>query len=79
MGDIRCRLSRILGERRITQKELTEKSGLSSFTVWKFYHEKWQGIDKDTMVKLCKALGVQVGELFEYVETKKGGKYYGGI
>ena len=77
MGDIRCRLSRILGDRRITQRELTRQSGLSSFTVWKFYNEKWQGVDRETLIKLCKTLKVQVGELFEYVEeskAKKGGK-----
>lgn len=70
MGDIRCRLSRILGDRRMTQKELTKESGLSSFTVWKFYNEKWQGVDRETLIKLCETLKVQVGELFEYVETR---------
>jgi putative transcriptional regulator len=70
LGDIRCRLSRILGDRRITQRELTKQSGLSSFTVWKFYNEKWQGVDRETLIKLCKTLKVQVGELFEYVETE---------
>jgi len=67
MGDIRCRLSRILGDRRISQRELAKKSGLSTFTINKFYNEKWVGVDRETMVKLCEALGVQVGELFEYV------------
>jgi putative transcriptional regulator len=49
---------------------LVRRSGLSSYTVGKFYNEKWQGIDKNTMIKLCKALNVQVGELFVYVETE---------
>ena len=71
MGDIRCRLSRILGDRRITQRELTRESGLSSFTVWKFYNEKWQGVDRDTLIKLCETLKVQVADLFEYVEEVK--------
>ena len=71
MGDIRCRLSRILGDRRITQRELARKSGLSTYTINKFYNEKWQGVDRKTLVKLCETLGVSVGELFEYVETEK--------
>ena len=84
MGDIRCRLSRILGDRRITQRELAKKSGLSTYTVNKFYNEKWQGVDRETMIRLCETLGVGIGDLFEYVETeekkaketkpKKGGK-----
>ena len=68
MSNIKCNLSAILGTRRITQRALVKTSGLSSYTVGKFYNEKWQGVDKDTMVKLCEALGVQVGELFEYVK-----------
>jgi len=67
---IKCHLSKILGERRISQTELARKSGLSTFTINKFYNEKWLGIDQHTMVALCKALNVQVGDLFEYVETK---------
>jgi putative transcriptional regulator len=84
LGDIRCRLSRILGDRRITQRKLAKKSGLSTYTINKFYNEKWQGVDRETMIKLCETLGVQVGDLFEYVEieevkkakekSKKGGK-----
>jgi putative transcriptional regulator len=70
LGFIKCHLSRILGERRISQRELARMSGLSNFTVNKFYNERWQGIDQDTLVKLCKALNVQVGELLEYVETE---------
>jgi putative transcriptional regulator len=70
LGDIKCNLSTILGAGRITQRELVRRSGLSSYTVGKFYNEKWQGIDKNTMIKLCKALNVQVGELFVYVETE---------
>ncbi|MDA2918222.1 helix-turn-helix transcriptional regulator [Desulfobacterota bacterium AH_259_B03_O07] len=70
MGDIRCRLSRILGDRRISQKELSRKSGLSTYTINKFYNEKWKGVDRTTMIKLCETLNVQVGDLFEHVEIK---------
>lgn len=69
MGKIKCHLSRILGERRIPQLELARISGLSTYTINKYYHENWKGIDQSTMVKLCSALNLQVGELFEYVEN----------
>ena len=70
MSYIKCHLSKILGERRITQRDLAKRSGLSNFTVNKLYNEKWKGVDQHTLVALCKALDVQVGDLFEYVETK---------
>jgi len=69
MGKIKCHLSRILGERRIPQLELARISGLSTYTINKYYHENWKGIDQSTMVKLCKTLNLQVGDLFEYVEN----------
>lgn len=67
---IKCYLSKILGERRISQSELARMSRLSTFTINKFYNERWKGVDQHTMVALCKALKVQVGDLFEYIETK---------
>ncbi|MDA2920771.1 helix-turn-helix transcriptional regulator [Desulfobacterota bacterium AH_259_B03_O07] len=74
MTYIKCHLSKILGERRVTQRELGRMSGLSSFTINKFYNERWKGIDQYTLVALCKSLNVQVGDLFEYVETKDKSK-----
>ena len=57
--------------RRITKLDLTKKSGLSTYTINKFYNEKWQGVDRGTLIKLCETLNVGVGELFEYVETEQ--------
>jgi putative transcriptional regulator len=70
LEDIKCYLSRILGERRISQRALAKVTGLSTATVNKIYNETWARIDRATILQLCKALGVQVGELFEYVETE---------
>ena len=71
MAKIKCHLSKILGERRISQAELARISGLSSYTINKFYNERWKGIDESTLIKFCKALSVQVGDLFEYVEGEE--------
>ncbi len=67
MGNIRCNLSKLLRERRVTQRNLSEISGLSLYTINKLYNERWEGVGRKTLVKLCETLGVQVGELFEYV------------
>ena len=76
MGYIKCHLSRILGERRISQRELARQSRLSTFTINRIYNEEFTGLELLTIAALCKALGVQVGDLFEYVEEipkqKKG-------
>lgn len=52
--------------------ELTRISGLSTYTINKYYHENWKGIDEVTLVKFCRALKVQVGDLFEYVDKDNG-------
>jgi putative transcriptional regulator len=64
---IRNRVSRAMGERRLKIVDVARLSGLSYQTVWDLYHGKAQRIDLGTLDKLCRALGVQVGDLFEYV------------
>ncbi|MGE5445794.1 MAG: helix-turn-helix domain-containing protein [Ignavibacteriales bacterium] len=81
---IKCNLSRILGERKMTRVALAKKAGLTYQSLKPLYDETWKGIMRGTIDALCKALNVQVGDLFEYVEMeekkgketkpKKGGK-----
>jgi putative transcriptional regulator len=68
---IRNRVSRAMGERRLKIADVARLSGLSYQTVWDLYHGKAQRIDLTTLDKLCRALGVQVGELFEYVPDEQ--------
>jgi len=69
--ELRTKLSRILGDRRITQLELAEKSGLTPHTISAVYNEKWKQISKDTIVKICAALEIDISELFELVREDK--------
>lgn len=71
MENIKCYLSRILGERRISQRELSRMTGLSTATINKIYNETWTRIDRETMMKLCKALNIGVGDLFEYIPEEE--------
>ena len=65
---IKCNLSRILGEKRITIKEVHEKTGLSRNTVSNLYNEKAGRVDFDTLEKLCICLSCNIGDLLEYVK-----------
>lgn len=64
---IKIHLSRILGERRITQRRLAEMANLRPNTVGMIYNERAQRIDFDVLNRLCQALNCQPGELFEYI------------
>ncbi len=71
---IKCHLSKLLGERRIHLRELARQTGLSYYTLWMLYHEKTKGIYFNVIAKICHALNIQVGDLFEYVEEEKKAK-----
>jgi putative transcriptional regulator len=51
-------------------RELARESGLSYPTLWNLYHEKTTMVSLNTIDQICKALEVQVGDLFEYVEEE---------
>ena len=65
---IKIHLSRILGERRITQRRLAEMADVRPNSVNAIYNEKAQRIDLDVLYKLCKALDCQPGDLMERVD-----------
>src|SRR5688572_25245356 len=60
------RLSTIMGTRRITQSELQRQTGLHYTTINDLYHDRAKRLDVDTLEKLCRALGVGVGDILEY-------------
>ena len=63
---IRNRLSALMGAQRVTQRELQRRTGLSYATINELYHDKSKRLDFGTLDKLCRALGVGVGEILEY-------------
>ncbi|MGE5443636.1 MAG: helix-turn-helix domain-containing protein, partial [Ignavibacteriales bacterium] len=65
---VKCNLSTILGQKRMTRRELIRKSDISYTSLKPFYDDTWKGVKRDTIDALCKALDVGVGDLFEYVE-----------
>lgn len=65
---IKIHLSRILGEKRITQKELSRMTKIRVNTISEIYNEKTDGIKFSTLEKICKALDIKIGDLLEIVE-----------
>lgn len=79
---VRCRLSELLGKKRMHIRELARISGISYPTLWSLYHEKTTRVDLKTLEQICIALGCEIGDLL-YIEVeekskkekpKKGGK-----
>lgn len=71
---IKIHLSRILGERRITQAELHRLTGISAHTISAIYNERVSMISFRTLERLCEALDCSVGDILEYVPKAPSGE-----
>lgn len=67
---IRIRLSTLLGERRWTQTHFAKLAGLRAATVNEYYNELVRNVSLETIDRMCKALGCQVGDLLVWEPDK---------
>ncbi len=67
---VKCRLSRLMGERRINISDLVRETDINRGTINRLYHEKVSRIDLSHVDTLCKYFECEVGELFEYIKDK---------
>lgn len=63
---IRIHLSRILGEKRMTQSELSKMTGIRPNTINSYYHEYVKRMNVEDLKKICDALNCKLSELLEY-------------
>ena len=64
------RLSRLLGDRRMSIAELQRQPGLSYVTLHNLYSDKSRRVDFETLNKICRALSVQPGDILEYTADR---------
>lgn len=64
---IHCKLSTILGEKRIKMAELVRLTGVSKTTINAMYHDRVQKIDYSVVDRICKALECDLSDILEYV------------
>lgn len=64
---IRIHLSRLLGERRWTQADLSRKTGIRAATINEIYNEFAARINLEHLDLICEALGCELGDLIERV------------
>ena len=63
-------LSRLLGERRMSQAELSRRTGIRAATINEIYHEIAERISVDHVDKICEVLDCSLHDLFEYIPNK---------
>ncbi len=64
---IRIHLSRILGEKRITQADLARMTEIRPSTINDWYHEIAERVNLDHLDRICEALQCKVSDLIEFV------------
>ena len=74
MGKIILRLDRVMADRKITLKDLSEKVGVSNVNLSKMKTGKISAIRFSTLEAICEALDCQPGDILEYVEDSKEDK-----
>ncbi len=61
---IKCRLSILMGERKLRVADVARETGLSRSTVTSLYKETAERVDLNSIDALCEFLDCEVGELF---------------
>ena len=67
---VKFHLSKLLGERRMTQKTLSQKTGIRNSTINEYYNEIAISIKFEHIDKICEVLDCTTEELFEYLPNK---------
>ena len=64
---IKIKVSDVLGKRKMTQRELSDRAGIRPATVSMYYRETIKEIGKEHLDSLCKVFNCQPGDLLEYI------------
>lgn len=74
---VRIHLSRLLGERRMSQRRLAELTGIRPNTINEWYNEIVVSLRVEHIDKICEVLECSVEELIEVIPNKvpKTGKH----
>ena len=66
MGKIILRLDRVMADRKVSLKELSDRVGVSNVNLSKMKTGKISAIRFSTLEAICEALSCQPGDILEY-------------
>ena len=66
MGKIILRLDRVMADRKISLKELSEKVGVANVNLSKLKTGKVSAVRFSTLAAICEVLDCQPGEILEF-------------
>lgn len=71
---ITCRLSTILGTRRLKVSDVCRGTGIARATLDRYYKDQVSSFDRNVLSRLCNFLHVEPGELLALSNTERTNK-----
>lgn len=71
---IRCHLSTLMGRDKLRIADVARKTGLNRSTITALYRDTSTRVELPAVERLCILFNCKVGDLFEYVEDRKGAR-----
>ncbi len=68
---IKLFLSNLLSERKMTQAELAEKTGIRPSTISEIYHNNCTFLKIENIEKICRVLECELGDLICYLKSSE--------
>lgn len=68
---IKIHLSKLLGEKRWTQADLSRKTGIRPNTISEIYNELVERVNLDHLDIICEVLECDISDLLEHVPNKR--------
>lgn len=68
---IKIHLSRILGEKRMSQAELARRTGIRPSTISDIYNEMTERLNIEYLDRICEYLDCSIMDLIEYIPNKQ--------
>ena len=66
-----CKFSEILGKRKLKISDVIRNTGITRPTLTSLYYDSGDGINYETLDKICEYLQIQPGELFCYEKLRE--------
>lgn len=64
---LKMKLHILMAEHRLSQKEVSQKTGIHAPTINKYYHDTYQKIDREHIEAFCRLFDCKVEDLLEYI------------
>jgi putative transcriptional regulator len=68
---IQIKLSRVMGDRRINQAELSKRTGINKNTISDLYHDLTDRVSLTQIDTICDTLNCSLEEILEWTPNKK--------